>query len=304
MAITCEQSGNRNAYYGLSTDEKPTENVPNSSGFYEMDTCGIYIYDSSNHQWIQQESGNSGGSEGGGREPVVQSLNVTANGTYNAPSGVDGYDPVTVNVLSTLVEKTITQNGTYDPADDNADGYSSVTVNVAECVVLSGTSAPSANIGNDEDLYVQYYDASADTNHSYGTTEIFRKENGTWVEYSRPITNGEGVHVWTKSTGDNDAAMYVQYGYYDFNAHQFVGSGETGLGQTISVSYADTNGQKLRLNDIVTLGYNTDQQLYWSIYGLVAMTDGTNTWAASQSTPIQSWKYSTNVDYYFWSIAT
>ena len=32
---------------------------------------------------------------------------------------------------STLVSKTITQNGTYDPADDNADGYSEVIVNVS-----------------------------------------------------------------------------------------------------------------------------------------------------------------------------
>lgn len=32
---------------------------------------------------------------------------------------------------STLVTKTITENGTYDPADDNADGYSEVTVNVS-----------------------------------------------------------------------------------------------------------------------------------------------------------------------------
>lgn len=31
---------------------------------------------------------------------------------------------------STLVPKTITANGTYNPADDNADGYSSVTANV------------------------------------------------------------------------------------------------------------------------------------------------------------------------------
>lgn len=31
---------------------------------------------------------------------------------------------------STLVSKTITANGTYNPADDNADGYSSVTANV------------------------------------------------------------------------------------------------------------------------------------------------------------------------------
>jgi len=32
---------------------------------------------------------------------------------------------------SVLVSKTVTENGTYDPADDNADGYSTVTVNVS-----------------------------------------------------------------------------------------------------------------------------------------------------------------------------
>lgn len=33
-----------------------------------------------------------------GSDPVVQPLTVTENGTYSAPSGVDGYNPVTVNV--------------------------------------------------------------------------------------------------------------------------------------------------------------------------------------------------------------
>ena len=36
--------------------------------------------------------------KGGGKEPVVEALNVTANGSYYAPSGVDGYNPVEVNV--------------------------------------------------------------------------------------------------------------------------------------------------------------------------------------------------------------
>lgn len=35
---------------------------------------------------------------GGAAEPVIQPLEVTTNGTYNAPAGVDGYSPVTVNV--------------------------------------------------------------------------------------------------------------------------------------------------------------------------------------------------------------
>ena len=34
----------------------------------------------------------------GGGAPVVQPLSVTENGTYTAPSGVDGYSPVIVNV--------------------------------------------------------------------------------------------------------------------------------------------------------------------------------------------------------------
>lgn len=34
----------------------------------------------------------------GGGAPVINPLSVTENGTYNAPSGVDGYSPVTVNV--------------------------------------------------------------------------------------------------------------------------------------------------------------------------------------------------------------
>lgn len=34
----------------------------------------------------------------GGSEPVISALEVTENGTYTAPEGVDGYSPVTVNV--------------------------------------------------------------------------------------------------------------------------------------------------------------------------------------------------------------
>lgn len=54
---------------------------------------------------------------------------VTANGTYDTTAN----DEVTVSISggATLVPKSITQNGTYNPADDNADGYSGVTVNVS-----------------------------------------------------------------------------------------------------------------------------------------------------------------------------
>lgn len=73
-----------------------------------------------------------GGSGGGGESGInVQSLTVTENGSYSAPSGV-AYSPVRVNVPSKepdLEEITITKNGEYTPS---GDGYSKVVVNVQD----------------------------------------------------------------------------------------------------------------------------------------------------------------------------
>lgn len=64
-------------------------------------------------------------------EPVNQEKTVTQNGEVTPDSGYDGLSKVTVNVPgATLVSKSITENGSYNPASDNADGYSDVTVNV------------------------------------------------------------------------------------------------------------------------------------------------------------------------------
>lgn len=81
-------------------------------------------------------------SGGGGSTPVINSLSVTENGTYTAPTGVDGYSPITVNVPSSspsLGTKSITENGTYNASSDSLDGYSSVTVNVPQGTTPTGT---------------------------------------------------------------------------------------------------------------------------------------------------------------------
>ena len=78
---------------------------------------------------IDFDSKNKGG---GGKEPVVEALSVTENGIYNAPSGVDGFTPVDVNVPSrepVLESLSITDNGTYTPSAGK-DGFDSVDVNV------------------------------------------------------------------------------------------------------------------------------------------------------------------------------
>ena len=41
-------------FRGLSTDKKPTGlKVGNGSVFIEMDTLKVFIYDKSNHKWIE-----------------------------------------------------------------------------------------------------------------------------------------------------------------------------------------------------------------------------------------------------------
>lgn len=64
--------------------------------------------------------------------PVIESLSVTENGTYNVPSGIDGYGPVVVDVPTippVLVELNVDENGTYLP-DTGQDGFSKVIVDV------------------------------------------------------------------------------------------------------------------------------------------------------------------------------
>ena len=60
--------------------------------------------------------------------PQTDTITITANGTYSAPTGIDGYSKVDVNVEPTLESITIIENGTYTP-QENIDGYNEIIVN-------------------------------------------------------------------------------------------------------------------------------------------------------------------------------
>lgn len=44
---------NTYCFVGLSTDDKPTQNIGNGSKFIEMDTSKIYLFDAENVKWIE-----------------------------------------------------------------------------------------------------------------------------------------------------------------------------------------------------------------------------------------------------------
>ena len=61
--VTYEKDGDRLAFYGLSTDTKPTtveyikdkpQNIPNASTFYEMNTKKVFMFNAGASAWIEQ----------------------------------------------------------------------------------------------------------------------------------------------------------------------------------------------------------------------------------------------------------
>ena len=142
---------------------------------YELETTDAEVQTQSD--LIEQiQTALVGKAAGGGEvvEPVIQSLEVTENGTYTAPEGVDGYSPVVVAVPEreiTLQDKEITENGTYT-ADDGYDGLGAVTVNVA------GGGAP-----NPREQYqrVEYIESAEDETYPYIITD-FCGDNSSGLE--------------------------------------------------------------------------------------------------------------------------
>lgn len=74
----------------------------------------------------------------------------------------------------TLISKTITANGTYDPADDNADGYSSVIANVGPIAkkktgTFTGNGSRSVTVSCDFEPDLVYWYTDPGTSASSGS---------------------------------------------------------------------------------------------------------------------------------------
>lgn len=59
--------------------------------------------------------------------PVIEDIEIVANGVYEPAEGIDGFNKVTVEVPANVTSIEITANGTYEATD--VDGYNVITVN-------------------------------------------------------------------------------------------------------------------------------------------------------------------------------
>ena len=120
---------------------------------------------------------------------------------YNKNGGVKVIEPV-------LKTKSITSNGTYNAASDNADGFSSVTVNVkAQRVALFTGGWWSGDVGDTLALNLSAYKfVYVVLNDGYHSTNLFLQVGGAnGYAGGIPIKNGLNYGVAqgfkAKSTG-------------------------------------------------------------------------------------------------------
>lgn len=138
-----------------------------------------------------------------GRDAIVDDLTITENGTYNpADSGLDYFSQVTAEVEAepNVDSKTITSNGTYLAEDDELDGYDEVTVNVSPNVGSKSITA-NGNYQAESDNLDGYSSVSVNVEPNVGTKTI--TENGIYIASADELDGYSRVTVNVSGGGGN-----------------------------------------------------------------------------------------------------
>ena len=136
--------------------------------------------------------------------PTEDSTNpITSGGVYNT---VGNLDSALDSLIMSLEPKTISENGTYDPADDGVDGYSEVTVNVPNTY----TAGDNGKVVSNQQLVSQTaYPTTVTENDTYDTTNY----NSITVNVSG---GGGGSSVPDVVFYDYDGSVVASYSIADF----------------------------------------------------------------------------------------
>ena len=138
-------------------------------------------------------------------QPVIESKSITENGTYTAPSGVDGYSPITVNVPQpqpVIESKSITENGTYT-APSGVDGYSPITVNVPGKTYIA---VPNTNI---------YWPTPLINGHSYNMTVKEYNNVGEYQGTNTQTFTYSGASFMTFTLTAGNLLIYMRDTYFE-----------------------------------------------------------------------------------------
>lgn len=121
---------------------------------------------------------------------------ITENGTYlPSDDNLDGYSSVTVSVPeSDLGPKTITENGTYSPTDDDLDGYSGVTVSVPAATFTTKTITQNGSYSAEDENADGYSTVVVNVETANLDSKVIT-ENGIYVASDDELDGYSAVNV-------------------------------------------------------------------------------------------------------------
>lgn len=162
------------------------------------------------------------------QSPVINPLTVTENGTYTAPSGVDGYSPVTVNVsggggggpFDLLAEEDLGTISTTSTSEldtgkvitlNNINDYDMLICEVHrkeyESFRFISIVTP-INLYNNDNI-------STKTSRAFGKSIIMQSKAGSTVSSSGTVDTRYGVYPGTCNLSDGTATIKI---YCRYNA--------------------------------------------------------------------------------------
>ena len=221
--------------------------------------------------------------QGGGSEAVIRSLDVTENGTYSAPSGVDGYNPVNVNVSGGGGSLTPEEQEALDTLVDSSEGVLNTFVVESEGI-LKLNQNPSFSTS---EWYIYLYDVDG---------EIYCKSDNRLFKYNPEtlsfdflfyLSQYSNTPLWKDNSGrlyegnfnqidiDNETVTSVDLGggYQYYGNSDNIYKGKYGI-YILEYSNAYKFNEETQKFEVWSGTYTTDYQGQFNYYGNVKEYDG------------------------------
>lgn len=223
--------------------------------------------------------------QGGGGEAVIRTLNVTENGTYRAPSGIDGYNPVSVNVSgggSVTPEEQEALDILVNPNDEPGALYTDVFES------LVNYTRNTVDIPNSQWVYRQFYVGddlycAGEYNQIYKyspdkyTYELYNDrfqfsvgDQPMWSDMTGRVYIGQFYEVNLNTAtrrSVNLRCSYYTYRIYGWRTNLW--KGQYGVYQLSSTpqKFDETNQYFVNWSVNITAGYDSEVPEYFALFG-------------------------------------